>query len=88
MGATRDDFTKYPRTPHLFGTKGTDNDQYIGRKESEGFIADPLIVGEAGRDERRHSFHHARPDGVAMPRSRDHRRDASAVRSVQAFARL
>lgn len=24
MGATRDDFIKYPRTPHLFGSKGTD----------------------------------------------------------------
>jgi predicted kinase len=23
MGESRDDFTKYPRTPHLFGTRGT-----------------------------------------------------------------
>jgi len=27
MGATRDDFVKYPRTPHLFGSKGTDGDE-------------------------------------------------------------
>jgi hypothetical protein len=27
MGASRDDFTKYPRTPHLFGSKGTDDDK-------------------------------------------------------------
>ena len=26
MGATRDDFIEYPRTPHLFGAKGTEDD--------------------------------------------------------------
>ena len=41
MGATRDDFIKYPRTPHLFGSKGTDDDKQLGRKESEAFFADP-----------------------------------------------
>lgn len=25
MGATRDNFIKYPRTPHLFGSKGTED---------------------------------------------------------------
>ena len=39
MGATRDDFIKYPRTPHLFGSKGTDDDKQVGREESEAFIA-------------------------------------------------
>lgn len=47
MGATRDDFIKFPRTPHLFGSKGTDDDKHLGRKESVAFIADPsLIVAE------------------------------------------
>ena len=41
MGATRDNFIKYPRTPHLFGSKGTDDDKHLGRKESEAFIAGP-----------------------------------------------
>jgi hypothetical protein len=41
MGATREDFMKYPRTPHLFGSKGTDDEKHFGRKESEAFIADP-----------------------------------------------
>jgi hypothetical protein len=47
MGATRDDFIKYPRTPHLFGSKGTDDDKHLGREQSEEFIANsPLIVEE------------------------------------------
>ena len=46
MGATRDDFIKYPRTPHLFGSKGTDDDRHLGQKESEAFIADPSLIVE------------------------------------------
>jgi len=50
MGTTRDDFIKYPRTPHLFGSQGTDNDKHLGRKESEGFIADPSLIVEEKLD--------------------------------------
>jgi len=46
MGASRDDFNKYPRTPHLFGSKGTDDDKHLGRRESEAFIADRSLVVE------------------------------------------
>jgi hypothetical protein len=46
MGATRDDFIKYPRTPHLFGSKGTEDDKHLGRKESEAFIANPSLIVE------------------------------------------
>jgi ATP-dependent DNA ligase, homolog of eukaryotic ligase III len=46
MGASRDDFIKYPRTPHLFGSKGTDDDKHLGRKESEMFIADASLIVE------------------------------------------
>lgn len=46
MGATRDDFIKYPRTPHLFGSKGTDDDKHLGQKESEVFISDPSLIVE------------------------------------------
>lgn len=46
MGTSRDDFIKYPRTPHLFGSKGTDDDRHLGRKESEAFIADPSLIVE------------------------------------------
>ena len=56
MGATRDNFIKYPRTPHLFGSKGTDDDKHLSRKESEAFIADPsLIVEESIIDASMHA---------------------------------
>jgi len=50
MGATRDDFIKYPRTPHLFGSKGTDDDKHLGREESEAFIANPSLIVEEKLD--------------------------------------
>jgi hypothetical protein len=50
MGASRDDFTKYPRTPHLFGSKGTDDDKHLGQQESLDFIADPSLIAEEKLD--------------------------------------
>jgi hypothetical protein len=50
MGATRDNFVKYPRTPHLFGSKGTDDDKHLGREESEAFIADSSLIIEEKLD--------------------------------------
>ena len=50
MGATRDDFIKYPRTPHLFGSKGTDDDKHLGREESEAFIDNPSLIVEEKLD--------------------------------------
>ncbi len=50
MGASRDDFTKYPRTPHLCGSRGTDDDKHLGRQESLHFIADPSLVAEEKLD--------------------------------------
>ena len=50
MGATRDDFIKYPRTPHLFGSKRRDDDKHFGRKESEAFIADESLIVEEKLD--------------------------------------
>lgn len=46
MGASRDDFVKYPRTPHLFGSKGTDDDKHLGEAESVEFIADESLIVE------------------------------------------
>lgn len=46
MGATRDNFVKYPRTPHLFGSKGTADDKHLGRRESEAFIGDASLIVE------------------------------------------
>ena len=46
MGATRDSFIKYPRTPHLFGSKGTDDDRHMGARDSAKFIADASLIAE------------------------------------------
>lgn len=46
MGASHGEFTKYPRTPHLFGSKGTDDDKHLGEAESTAFIADDSLIVE------------------------------------------
>jgi hypothetical protein len=46
MGASHGDFTKYPRTPHLFGSKGTDDDKRLGEAESQKFLADSSLIIE------------------------------------------
>jgi len=46
MGASHGDFIKYPRTPHLFGSSGTDDDKHLGEAESKRFIADPSLIVE------------------------------------------
>jgi hypothetical protein len=59
MGASRDDFIKYPRTPHLFGSTGTDDDKHLGREESERFIADPSLIIEEKIDGTNVGIHFA-----------------------------
>lgn len=50
MGASRDNFTKYPRTPHLFGSKGTDDDRHLGPKDSAAFVKDASLIVEEKLD--------------------------------------
>lgn len=50
MGATRDDFVKYPRTPHLFGSRGTDDDKHLDPEESARLIADDSLIVEEKLD--------------------------------------
>ncbi len=50
MGASRDEFVKYPRTPHLFGSRGTDDDKHLSARESATFLADPSLVVEEKLD--------------------------------------
>ena len=59
MGASRDDFTKYPRTPHLFGSHGTDDDKHLGPAESAKFIADPSLIIEEKLDGTNVGIHFA-----------------------------
>lgn len=46
MGTSHGDFVKYPRTPHLFGSTGTDDDRHLGEKESQAFVADDSLIIE------------------------------------------
>lgn len=46
MGTSQGDFAKYPRTPHLFGSQGTDDDKHLGEAESQALIADPSLIVE------------------------------------------
>lgn len=59
MGASRDDFIKYPRTPHLFGSKGTDDDRHMGPKDSAAFIANPSLIAEEKLDGTNVGIHFA-----------------------------
>lgn len=50
MGTSHGDFTKYPRTPHLFGSKGTADDKHLSEAESLVFIADASLIVEEKLD--------------------------------------
>jgi hypothetical protein len=41
MGSSHGEFVKYPRTPHLFGSRGTDDDEHLGQAESHRFLYGP-----------------------------------------------
>ena len=46
MGASHGDFVKYPRTPHLFGSRGTDDDKHMNEADSLRLIADDSLIVE------------------------------------------
>src|SRR5947199_4437140 len=50
MGASRDDFVKYPRTPHLFGSRGTDDDKHLSPDDTVDFIANSSLIVEEKLD--------------------------------------
>jgi hypothetical protein len=50
MGTSHGDFIKYPRTPHLFGSEGTDDDKHLDEAESTRFIADTSLIVEEKLD--------------------------------------
>ena len=71
MGASRDDFTKYPRTPHLFGSRGTDDDKHLGPDESPAFLADASLVVEEKLDGTNVGIHFT-PAGRMVLQCRGH----------------
>lgn len=50
MGASQGNFHKYPRTPHLFGSTGTSDDQHLGEAESLRILLDDSLIVEEKLD--------------------------------------
>jgi hypothetical protein len=50
MGVSQGEFTKYPRTPHLFGSRGTDDDKHLGETESLRVLSDDSLIVEEKLD--------------------------------------
>ncbi len=71
MGASHGDFIKYPRTPHLFGSKGTDDDKHLGEAESNRFIADESLIVEEKIDGTNVGIHFS-DDGELVLQCRGH----------------
>ena len=59
MGTSYGDFIKYPRTPHLFGSRGTDDDRHMGEQESLEFLADDSLIVEEKIDGTNVGIHFA-----------------------------
>lgn len=49
MGTSHGDFVKYPRTPHVFNSKGID-DKYLSEKDSLSIINDESLIIEEKLD--------------------------------------
>lgn len=71
MGATRDNFIKYPRTPHLFGSQGTEDDRHLGTKASAQLLADPSLIVEEKLDGTNVGIHFT-PAGRLVMQCRGH----------------
>ncbi len=71
MGMSHGDFVKYPRTPHLFGSKGTDDDKHLGEAESSRFIADESLIVEEKIDGTNVGIHFQK-DGEMILQCRGH----------------
>jgi RNA ligase len=71
MGASQGDFIKYPRTPHLFGSKRTDDDKHLGQAASKEFIADASLIVEEKIDGTNVGIHFS-DDGELVLQCRGH----------------
>lgn len=71
MGASRDDFFKYPRTPHLFGSRGTDDDKHLSERDSVRFIQGESLIVEEKLDGTNVGIHF-RADGSLALQCRGH----------------
>lgn len=70
MGSSHGDFVKYPRTPHLFGSRGTDDDKHLDEKDSLAFLSDASLIVEEKIDGTNVGIHFA--DGELVLQCRGH----------------
>lgn len=66
MSQSHNEFVKYPRTPHLFGSTGTDDDKHLGEKESNQFIADESLIVEEKIDGTNVGIHFTDDDELVL----------------------
>ena len=66
MGTSHGDFVKYPRTPHLFGSSGTDDDKHLSAAESIRFLADPSLIVEEKIDGTNVGIHFAESGALVL----------------------
>jgi len=71
MGRSYGEFVKYPRTPHLFGSRGTDDDKHLGDVESAHFLADPSLIVEEKLDGTNVGLHFT-SEGALLLQCRGH----------------
>lgn len=71
MGSSHGAFVKYPRTPHLFGSQGTDDDKHLGETESNSIISDPSLIVEEKIDGTNVGIHFG-SDGQMVLQCRGH----------------
>ena len=71
MGSSYGEFVKYPRTPHLFGSKGTDDDKHMGEDESHRFLSDKSLIVEEKLDGTNVGIHFT-AEGEMMLQCRGH----------------
>ena len=66
MGSSYGEFVKYPRTPHLFGSKGTDDDKHMGEAESHRFLSDESLIVEEKLDGTNVGIHFTTEDDLVL----------------------
>jgi RNA ligase len=71
MGRSFEEFVKYPRTPHLFGSTGTDDDKHLDEAESKRFVADESLIVEEKLDGTNVGIHFT-PAGDMVLQCRGH----------------
>jgi len=57
MGTSSGEFLKYPRTPHIFGSRGTTDDKYLNQADSLNFLKSPDLIIEEKVDGANVSIH-------------------------------